>query len=122
VGALAPDVELTRAAERLIAHHVDSVGALDLLLLLHGGRDRDWSMQELCTQLRCPESWATDQLARLLAAGLVAEAAPGRVRYRRERLHGSAVDEIARVGRRNRSALIRLVFARPALPGAEFAG
>jgi hypothetical protein len=32
------------------------------------------------------------------------------------------VDEIARACRNNRAALIRLVFARPRVPGAEFAG
>ena len=31
---------LTRSAEQLIGRHVDSVGALDLLLLVHERRDR----------------------------------------------------------------------------------
>jgi hypothetical protein len=115
---LARDVELTRTAERLIARHVDSVGALDLLLLLHGGRDRDWSLDEVCAALRCPRPWATGQLERLLAAGLVAEVAPGRLRYQRGRRYGPAVDEIARVCRTNRAGLIRLVFARPRVLGA----
>lgn len=114
---MAPYVELTHAAERLIARHVDSVGALDLLLLLHGGRDRDWSVSELCAELQCPEPWACEQVARMVAAGLVAEVAPDRVRYRRDRRYGAAVDEVARARRNNRAALIRLVFARPQVPG-----
>ena len=119
---MAPDVELTRAAQRLIAHHVDSVGALDLLLLLHGGRDRDWSVGELCEQLRCPEPWATEQLDRMLAAGVVAEVAPGRLRHQRGTRHDRAVDEIALACRKNRAALIRLVFARPRVSGTGFVG
>ncbi len=119
---MAPDVELTRTAELLIARHVDSVGALDLLLLLHGGRDRDWSVAECCAALRCPEPWAEEQIARLVATGLVVETAPGRLRYQRGRRYGAAVDEIARARRRNRAELIRLIFARRPVPGAEFAG
>jgi hypothetical protein len=110
-----PDrAQLTRAAERLISAHVESVGALDLLLLLHDHRDRDWSLGELCRELRCPEGWAEGELRRLGRLELVAPAGEGRYRYRRGRRHGPAVDEIARVCRRDRAAVTRLIFARSA--------
>jgi hypothetical protein len=109
-----PPHDLTPDAERLIAAHVDSVGTLDLLLLLHEGRDRDWSAGELCASLRCPDVWASEQLARLGAAGLVVEVSEGRHRYRRTRAHGRAVDAIARACRRNRAAVTRLIFTRTA--------
>jgi hypothetical protein len=109
---LAPGDPLTRAAERLIFRHIDSVGALDLLLVLHGGRERDWSVDELCRTLRCPPAWAEDQLARLLAIGLLAESDDGRYQYRRGREYGPAVDQIARACRRDRAAVTRLIFAR----------
>jgi hypothetical protein len=104
--------QLTRAAERLIAEHVDSVGALDLLLLLHGGRDRTWSSTELCEALRCPDGWIEEQLARLVALGLLAEAEDDRYRYRRGRRFGPAVDDIARMCRRDRATVTRRIFAR----------
>jgi hypothetical protein len=104
--------ELTRAAERLIAEHVDSVGTLDLLLLLHGGRDRTWTSVELCENLRCPEGWIEGRLALLIHLGLLAEVEDDRYQYRRGRRFGSAVDDIARVCRRNRAAVTRLIFAR----------
>jgi hypothetical protein len=104
--------ELTRAAERLLAEHVDSVGALDLLLLLHGGRDRSWSADELCQSVRCPESWIEGQLVQLIALELLAEVEYGRYEYRRGRRFGPAVDEIAHACRRDRAAVTRRIFAR----------
>lgn len=117
--ALAGDQTLSRAAKRLISRHVDSVGALDLLLLMHAGRDRDFSQAELCERLRCPESWAADQIARLQSGQMVAEVAEGLYRYRRGPEYGVAVDEIARACRRDRAAVTRLIFAHP--PGTQFA-
>ena len=105
---------LTHAAERLIDRHIDSVGTLDLLLLVHEGRDRDWGAEELCAALRCPEAWVTEEIERLEAAGLLSEVADGRLQYRRRRPHGAAVDEIARVCRRDRAAVNRRIFARRA--------
>jgi hypothetical protein len=113
---------LTRAAERLITRHIDSVGALDLLLVLHGGRARDWSVEELCRELRCPRAWAEDQLARLAAIGLLAEVREDRYQYQRGRQYGRAVDEIARACRRDRAAVTRLIFARAARGQSQFAG
>lgn len=107
------DTELTRSAERLIAGHIDSVGALDLLLLVHAGRDRAWGTDELCDRLRCPTSWATEQIARLKDAEVLVETSEGRYRYRHGQRYGPAVDEIARACRRDRAKLTRLIFARP---------
>jgi hypothetical protein len=104
--------KLTRAAERLIAEHVDSVGTLDLLLLLHDSRDRAWSAEELCQALRCPEAWVEVQLVRLSELGLLAEAEDGRHTYRRGRRHGAAVDAIAHAYRRDRAAVTRRIFAQ----------
>ena len=106
--------QLSRSAERLITRYVDSVGALDLLLLVHAGRDRDWSADELCDALRCPTAWVAEQIRRLEKAELLTEVADGRYRYRRGRRYGPAVDEIARAFRRDRAGLTRRIFARPA--------
>jgi hypothetical protein len=89
------------------------VGALDLLLHLHSGRDRDWDADELCEALRCPAAWAVEQIARLEAADLLVEVSDGRYRYRRGRRYGPAVDEIAGACRRNRAEVTRAIFARP---------
>jgi hypothetical protein len=106
-------MHLSRAAERLIAHHVDSVGALDLLLLLHGDRERNWHADELRAALRCPKSWIDVQLARLVALELVDETSAERFRYRHGPRFGLTVDEVARACRRDRAAVTRRIFARP---------
>ncbi|HEX6027076.1 MAG TPA: hypothetical protein VFZ00_34070 [Solirubrobacter sp.] len=103
---------LTPAAERLISRHIDSVGALDLLLLLHQGRQRSHSVDEICKALRCPQAWAEDQLSQLERIELVTAVGDDRYRYRRGRRHGTAVDQIARAVRHDRASVTRLVFAR----------
>lgn len=110
---MAGKTALTRAAQRLIADHVESVGALDMLLLVHAGRDRDWSAEEICEHMRCPDGWADEQIARLIAADLLHEVSGNRYRYNRERRFGPAVDELARVCRHDRGAVTRLIFVRP---------
>ena len=114
-------MELSRAAERLIVRHVDSAGALDLLLLLHATRDRQWRFDELCRELRCPDAWARAQLERLAQIELVTTA-EDRHRFRRGREYGAAVDEVARAYRRDRAAVTRLVFTRPARRQSQPAG
>ena len=102
---------LTRDAERLIARHVDSVGVLDLLLLLRGEPDRIWTRDAVREELACPPGWAERELERLRNDGLAA-AHNGGYRYApsssRQR---AAVDSLARAWRRDRAAVTRLVFA-----------
>jgi DNA-binding IclR family transcriptional regulator len=105
---------LTREAERLLAAHIDSVGTLDLLLLLHAQRDRDWSAVELCESLRCPDAWAVEQISRLRAVGLVTEGPDGRYRYVHGREYGACVDAVARACRTDRASVTRRIFAGPA--------
>ncbi len=104
---------LTRSAEQLIARHIDSVGALDLLLLVHEHRDRDWSPDELSEVLRCPDGWIAEQVARLKTLDLLHDVAPARWRYRHGQRFGAAVDELSRACRSDRAAVTRKIFARP---------
>lgn len=116
---MAFSANLTQAAERLIADEIDSVGALDLLLLVHGQRQRDWGTDELCAALRGPSRWVANRIARFEELGLLTEVSEGRYRYRPGGRHGPTVDQIARVVTRDRAAITRLIFARP--PGTPFA-
>ncbi len=119
VGKASPlhrDAELTRPVAQFIARHIDSVGALDLLLLLHEQRDRDWSSSELCARLRCPDGWADGELRRLRDLGIVVTTGD-RHRYVRDGRHGAAVDAVATACRRDRAAVVRRIFARRRNPG-----
>jgi hypothetical protein len=95
----------------LITQRLQSAGALDLLLLLHGARDRDWDVDAVCRELLCPDRWAQVQLRRLSALGLLAEHPDGHHRYDDESAYASAVDELARACRRDRAGVIRRLFS-----------
>jgi hypothetical protein len=103
-------LNLTHEARWLLARHVDSVGALDLLLLLHGGPAREWTVEELCDALDCPPAWASGELASLRSAGVVAEVAGARWRYLSRSPSAGAVDELARAARQDRATLTRAIF------------
>jgi hypothetical protein len=103
---------LTPAAARFIAGHVGSVGTLDLILLLHGARDRVWTRADLCRTLRCPDPWIEGQLAGLVELELLTPVGEDRYCYRRGPRYGGAVDDIARACRHDRGAVTRRIFAR----------
>ena len=107
----AVDQGLTREAERLIERHVESVGTLDLLLLLRAQPSRAWTRDQLCVELRCPPGWVEDELERLRDAGLVA-ADDGGHRYApaTPRLR-AAMDGVAGAWRRDRAHVARLILA-----------
>lgn len=62
--------ELPRETRRVLREHVHSAGELDLLMLLHGDRARRRTVEQICTALRCPTSWAEPRLEALRRAGL----------------------------------------------------
>ena len=64
--------ELPPETRLLLRDHVHSTGELDLLMLLHGERARVWTVDEICTALRCPSSWAEPRLEALHRAGVFA--------------------------------------------------
>lgn len=59
----------------------DSVWTLEVLLLLRDGGDRVWTASTLIDELRSSALVVRQSLARLQAAGLIAEEAHGTVRY-----------------------------------------
>lgn len=61
---------------------IQSVWALELLLLLRQDCGREWSQEELVRELRGSRALVRDGIAALTAAGLVRTAAGGSVSYR----------------------------------------
>ena len=94
----------------LITQRLQSAGALDLLLLLHGARDRCWNVDAICQELLCPDGWAEVHLRRLAHLGLLVELTEGHHRYEEASVYGPAVDELARACRGDRAAVIRRLF------------
>ncbi len=107
---MSPD-ELSPAAKRFLADHVNSVMALELLLLLRRERDSTWTAKTVTRELRCAETWAAAQLDALHAVGLTQPdaAVDGGYRFTLDEQQASVLDEIADAHRRRRSSIIRLI-------------
>ena len=72
---------LTDAARALIRQHIDSVGRLDLLIIVYGDTASGWSAERMAKQMRTSAKWAAGQMTALQEAGILkcAETAGGRV-------------------------------------------
>lgn len=64
-----PDV-----ARTLIRQHIDSVGRLDLLLILYGDPRVRWSAARMSRQMHTSARWAEGQMEALAAAGILGRA------------------------------------------------
>lgn len=63
---------------------ISSVWVMELLLLLHGNWEREWTAEQLVHQLRASETVVSSALRRFHAAGIVMEAGRNAYRYRGE--------------------------------------
>ena len=55
----------------LVSQRIESVAQLDLLLFLHGQRDRVWSAAQISAELRISPDWTSAQLDRLADRGFL---------------------------------------------------
>lgn len=62
--------DVPRVARRLIERHIDSVGRLDLLLVLYGDPRERWSGDRMAKQMRTPLRWTVAQMEALREAGI----------------------------------------------------
>jgi hypothetical protein len=110
---MAPRRSLSSALERLV-DHLASVGAVELLLLLRDASPERLELADMCARLRCPDTWAELQLARLHDADLV-EGAPGEGFAYSPAAAGraDAVDELAELWEEDRRAITGRMLASP---------
>lgn len=99
----------------LIALHIDSVEQLEVLLLLHGTRDRSWTPAAASEELRTNESSTRERLADLAHHGLVAlDRPPDQYRYLpRTPEQARAVAGLAEAYATRRVSVITHIFAKP---------
>lgn len=104
---------LSPAAKSFLTYHVNSVMALELLLLLYRDRDVTWTAQSVTRELRCGEGWASAQLEALHAVDLAApdQAVPAGYRFSGDKQQSSALAEIADAYKRRRNSVIHLIFS-----------
>jgi hypothetical protein len=105
------------SVERFIEERIESVGLLDVLLLLHSHPQRTWTAAELSREVRSERHWAEVQLEYLRAQALLTtEQGPRGLAYRygpsRRQLDG-VVRQVSEAFRRQPVSVIRLIFRQP---------
>lgn len=109
----APGAEIL---SRFILASIDSIGQLEVLLLLRHHADRDWSAPEVGDELRTNAVSAAEHLAKLSHHGLFApsEMSPLRYRYKPRTVElGAAVDLLNQAYRDDRVAVINMIYSKP---------
>ena len=100
-----------------VADHIDSVLQLELLLLLHKKRDRDFDAAEVVAELRIDAAWAAAQLEDFCARGILTciEGTPRRYRYAPQSAHvDAAIARLDQTYADRRVSVISLIFSKPA--------
>jgi hypothetical protein len=99
--------------KRFIAAEIESVGQLEVLLLLRGAADKSWTAQEVARALVMQQPSAAGWLEQIAGRGLLA-AADGRYRYAPPSADiEETVDRLAESYAKYRVAVIGLIFSRP---------
>jgi hypothetical protein len=101
--------EIPAHVRRFIARHIDSISALDVLLLLRAAPDKAWAPADVARALVSSETAATGQLDHLCAHRLVA-AEESAFRYAPSGEDGRVIDELAECYARRRNAVIGVIF------------
>ena len=103
-----PPDDIPRDVRGFIAAHLDSVSALEVLLLLHADPDRPWTPEDIGRALVTKPQAAAGFLHQLRDHGLASER-DGTFRYARHR----SVDALADLYATRRHTVIGLIFDRP---------
>jgi DNA-binding MarR family transcriptional regulator len=107
-----------------IAQHIESAELLETLLLMHSEPTREWGPEEVARSIYTVPASATRRLEQLLEMGLATSNAAPNPRYRyapsNEELRAQ-VDALADAYRKQRVAVINLIYSRPPDPLRSFA-
>jgi hypothetical protein len=98
---------------RFIAGHIESVGQLEVLLLLRAAADKQWTTDEVARAVVTQPASAAGWLEQLRADGLLEQTGD---RYRYGPPRGDverAVDDLAESYAKYRVAVIGLIFSKP---------
>jgi hypothetical protein len=101
---------------RFVTKHIDSVEQLEVLLLLSGSSDRQWSAAGVAQELRIAPESAAYRLTDLAARGLLETDGGTEPLYRyrpRSGVADQAVSGLAQAYRERRVSIINLIFSKP---------
>jgi hypothetical protein len=99
--------------QRFIAAEIESVGQLEVLLLLRGAADKSWTPEEVARALVMQPASVASWLARMANKGLITAAA-GCYRYAPPSVDiERTIDRLAESYAKYRVAVISLIFSKP---------
>src|SRR4051794_33844416 len=112
------DYKFSNEIKAFLSEHIHSISQLEVLLLLQGDPNREWSPAEVGAELRTSGNSASQLLDDLTARGFLVvlkrEATPYfRYSVKNEWL-GKNVSELAAIYRTFRIQIIELIFSKPA--------
>jgi hypothetical protein len=110
------DSELPETARSLIANSISSVIALEVLLLLYGQPEREWTHQEVAAELMIAPAWTKMRLAELAQDGLLAEMGfpPHTYRYYPATMDlNAAVAAVARTYAERPKSVVTFIHSKP---------
>jgi hypothetical protein len=116
--------ELSSEVSRFIAEHIDAAEQLEILLLLHREPTRQWTALSVSQAIYTVPASATMRLESLVARGFASStggADPTYVYNPQNDALRTQVDVLAEAYRKNRVAVIKLIFAQPPDPVQSFA-
>ena len=116
-GSVPPDVG------RFIADHIQTADQLEILLLLHGGQDREWTAREVSEAVFTVPASATMRLESLVASGFLASSGgpdPSYAFQPASAAQRAQVDALAGAYAADRVAVITRVFQRRSDPLQSF--
>jgi hypothetical protein len=107
---------LPEEVRRFVVDHIDSVEQLEILLLLHGQRERTWTAETVARELRIAPISAGERLEEFLRGGLLTRTDGPPVEYRyapgSTKLE-AAVDGLSRAYSERRVTVINFIFSKP---------
>jgi hypothetical protein len=105
---------------RFIAGHIESVGQLEVLLLLRAAADKEWTTDEVARAVVTQPASAAGWLEQLRADGLLGRD-DGRYRYTPPSAEVErAIDDLAESYAKYRVAVIGLIFSKPSEQVRDF--
>jgi hypothetical protein len=105
--------ELPSSVRDFIGRHIVSVEALEVLLILHEGKDRAWTAAEINERLRSQESSIAQRLESMVSLGLAVNSG---ARFRFAPVSeetAKTVADLATAYRERRIKVIELIFSKP---------
>ncbi len=115
---------LTSEVQDFLAKHIHSVEQLEVLLLLYGNPNREWSAEAVSQELRIPAASASERLDNLCALNLLDVRTASDVVFKFNPRDGKllqAVRALSEAYRTHRVAVITAIFTKPSEPLRDFA-